>query len=321
MIKKAMLATDWDESKVKFPCGLMPKIDGVRGLNMSGTLTGRSLKKHKNIHTTEQLSHSAFAGLDGELAADEKTHPELCRRTTSSLNRIMGEPRMDWHLFDYVTAETAMLPYKERHELLIDRLAELLSEPDLDYITSSFYVVPLVICNSMEELLEHENRWLDEGYEGVIIRDLDGVHKQGRSTVREGGLLRIKRFIEEEAVVISIEEGQTNLNEKQINELGNSFRSSHQENMTPNGQVGKLLCRMLKDVFDPQDKTLLLAKDQIVKVSPGKMTLKEREHFFQNPHEILQQVIKFKFFPKGIKDKPRFPTYVCIRAASDMGGE
>ena len=202
------------------------------------------------------------------------------------------------------------------------RLGDMSKDPALADLMQHIDIVPMEWCANMEELLELDNEWLDLGYEGTIIRDPYKAHKQGRSTVKEGGLLRIKRFIEEEAVVIGIEEGQTNLNEKQTNELGNSFRTTHQENMTPNGQVGSLLCRMLKDVFDPQVKDkLLLAAGQVVTVSPGKLTVKEREHFFQNPHEILEQTIKFKFFPKGGKDKPRFPTYVCIRAAADMGGE
>jgi DNA ligase-1 len=319
---KPMLASDWDEAKIKFPCGLQPKIDGVRGLNMTGRLTGRSLKEHKNRHSTNLFSHPALAGLDGEFAAEVETHPELCTLTSSALSRIDGEPQLTWHLFDYVTPETVAYAYKDRYSHLEGRVAALKLYPDLRDFTAALRVVPLVVCHSMEELLEHENRWLDVGYEGVIIRDLGGMHKQGRSTVREGGLLRIKRFIEEEAEVIGIEEGQTNLNEKQTNELGNSFRSTHQENMVPNGQVGSLTCRMLKDVFDPQKKDkLLLAKGQIVTVSPGKMTADQRKYYFQNPHEIVNQIVKFKFFPKGGKDKPRFPTYVCIRPKSDMGGE
>lgn len=321
-IVKAMLASDWDEAKIKFPCGLQPKIDGVRGLNMTGRLTGRSLKEHKNKHATERFSDPALVGLDGEFAVAEETHPDLCRLTSSAMSRIEGEPQLTWHLFDYVSAETAGLGYAERHSRLQARLLQMLADSSLDHLTIDLGIVPLVHCFNMRELLEHEARWLDEGYEGVIIRDLKGTHKQGRSTVKEGGLLRIKRFIEEEAVVIGIEEGQTNLNEKQTNELGNSFRTTHQENMTPNEQVGSLLCRMLKDVFDPQVKDkLLLAAGQVVTVSPGKMTADQRKHYFENPGEILEQTIKFKFFPKGGKDKPRFPTYACIRAAADMGGE
>ena len=317
---KPMLASDWDENKITFPCAAQPKIDGVRAMHMLGGLTGRSLKKHANKHTTEKFSHPALAGLDGEMAADDVTHPDLCTLTSSALSSIQGEPDIRWYLFDYVTERTELMPYQERYLAMLDRVHELKDE--VEHLAMHLKIVPSVVCNNMEELLALEELWLDEGYEGVIIRKPDAPFKRGRSTVREGGLLRIKRFIEEEAEVIGIEEGQTNLNEKQTNELGNSFRSTHQENMVPNGQVGSLTCRMLKDVFDPQKKDkLLLAKGQIVTVSPGKMTADQRKYYFQNPHEIVNQIVKFKFFPKGGKDKPRFPTYVTIRPKSDMGGE
>ena len=83
---KPMLATDADLDKLpSAPYIIQPKIDGVRGLNMYGELTGRSLKKHRNKYTTSFYSHSSLIGLDGELAAERETHPDLCRITSSPL--------------------------------------------------------------------------------------------------------------------------------------------------------------------------------------------------------------------------------------------
>lgn len=316
---KPMLASDWDEAKVQFPCIAQPKIDGVRGLNMTGRLTGRSLKAHKNVYATEFFSHPALIGFDGEFAVAEDTHPELCRLTSSAMNTISGAPQLMWHLFDYITPVTAGLPYDRRYNLLDMRLGEMSKDPELKFLMQHLDIVPMEWCDNMEDLLALDNEWLDLGYEGTIIRHPYQAHKQGRSTVKEGGLLRIKRFIDAEAVVIEIVEGQTNGNEAKVNELGHTERSTHQENMIPNGQVGSLTCRMLKDVFDPQIKTKkLLSEGQIVTVAPGKMTAEMRKHYFENPSELLGEAIKFKLFPKGGKDKPRFPTFQSIRAASDM---
>lgn len=319
---KPMLASDYDESKIVVPCILQPKIDGVRAMHMVGQLTGRSLRPHANKHTTAFFSHPALAGFDGEMAADHETHPNLCTLTSSALNSIQGTPDIIWHLFDYITEETKDLAYAVRYARLQGRLAELKQNPDLDHITQCLRIVPTVLCQSIEEFHEVKEHWLDEGYEGMITRRPEAPVKFGRSTVREGGLLRVKGFIEAEAVITGITEGRTNLNEAKKNELGHTERSTHQENMVPNGQVGSLQGQMLADVYDPQIKTkLLLAKGQDVTIAPGKMTAKERAHFFENPHEIVGHAVKFKFFPKGGKDKPRFPTYVTIRPASDMGGE
>jgi DNA ligase 1 len=153
---------------------------------------------------------------------------------------------------------------------------------------------------------------------GTCIRKLDGLHKQGRSTVREMGLLRIKRFVESEALVMSIEEGETNLNEAQINELGKMFRSSHKENKVPDGMVGSLICKALQDVKDAHSGRLLIEEGQEIKVSPGNMDHNNRRRYFNNQGEIIGKVIKYKFFPKGIKDKPRFPTFQTFRIESDL---
>ncbi len=305
---KPMLASDYKESKVKFPVIAQPKIDGVRGLNMLGPLTGRSLKTHANRYTTELYSHSCLLGFDGELAAQSETHPDLCRITSSALSTIEGQPYTVWWLFDYVVEETKDLPYSARYDMLKLRVTQLCGDMRLRNITSRLRIVPSVLCNTLEELLELDAAWLDMGFEGTILRDPDGLHKQGRSTVTEGGLLRIKRFIQEEAEVLDFLEGETNNNEAQINELGQTFRSTHKENMTPNGQVGKMLCRNTKD-------------GKPVTVSPGRMTVEDRVKYFDNPSLLIGKIIKYQHFPKGVKDKPRFPTFQTIKAPSDIGEE
>ena len=313
---RPMLAEDFVEGKLRFPLGAQPKIDGVRGLNMLGSLTGRSLKSHKNKFTSAFYSRSTLLGLDGELAANSETHPDLCRITSSAVGTIAGEPYTLWWLFDYVTFETKSLPYKQRYQKLIERVNALMTEDN--EVWHHLRVVPMVICHSQEELDACEEKWLAEGYEGVIIRDLTAKHKQGRSTVIEMGLLRIKRFIESECLVTGITEGNANENEAQTNELGRTFRSSHQENKVPNGMIGHFTGKALQTVKDPSSGKIVINEGDDIIVSPGKMPHDKRKFCFENPNLVLQKVIKFKFFPKGIKDKPRFPTYVSFKIESDI---
>lgn len=311
MTIKPMLAEDWDESKVRFPLLAQPKIDGVRALNFEGSLTGRSLKRHKNRFTTELYSRAEYIGFDGEMAAAHECDPDLCRLTTSALNTIENSPRTLWHLFDYVTSETIALPYTVRLQYLHRHVEQLRSNGH-----DRLQIVPTYHIANLEQLIRMDDMWLDSGYEGTIIRDPNGMYKQGRSTVREGGLLRIKRFIEAEALVLSVIEGETNLNEAKTNELGYIERSTHQCNMVPNGMVGSLRCMVLKDVFD-RGKLLFESGQEIV-VGAGRMPHEDRIRYFLHQSLIVGQVVKFKTFPKGVKDKPRFPTFQTIRAQSDM---
>lgn len=311
-----MLASDWEEGKLRFPVIGQPKIDGVRGLNMHGGLTGRSLKLFKNRYTTHFYSQEFFKGFDGEFAAAEETHPDLCRLTTSALGTISGEPFSLWWLFDYITERTMRLEYWKRHEALLEYVAYIQGQAGCQPWAGHLRVVPSKMLANQSELEEFDAENLEKGFEGTIIRDPYGFHKQGRSTVREGGLLRIKQFIESEAIVLAIVEGESNQNEAQVNELGLQFRSSHQENMVPNGLVGSLTCQALQTIKDRG--RVVIEEGQIITVSPGNMSHDLRKYYFENQQELLQKIIKFKFFPKGIKDKPRFPTFVTIRAPEDM---
>ncbi len=311
---KLMLATDADTKKLKYPLCMQPKIDGVRAAHLTPAgLTGRNLKPHANLHTTKVFSNPLYLGLDGEMANGDWTAEDLCRRTTSAMNTIAGEPELTWHVFDYVNSYTYTFGYRHRYYHLARRVEQLQREG-----VNNIHLVPNHYVQDEEGLLELEDRWLDLGFEGAIIRAVSGPYKEGRSTIREGYLLRIKRFIEEDAVVLDVVEGRTNLNEAKVNALGHTERSSHQENMVPNGMVGTLTCRLSKDVFDPRNlgNPILLAGAEIT-VSAGSMDHKDRLRYMKEPGLIIGKTIKFKMFPKGVKDKPRFPTFQSIRMESD----
>jgi DNA ligase-1 len=223
-----------------------------------------------------------------------------------------------WYVFDLINDELKNLPYFDRLNLLRNQVDYVKS--NYSALESVIEVIPTFTCENLKQLLDYEQEFLDAGYEGIIIRDINGKYKFGRSTVKEGLLLRIKRFIEEECIVIGITEGETNNNEKQTNELGKSFRSSHAENKVLNGMIGNLTCQATKDIYNlkPNEDQLLFPKGFEFTVSPGSLNHQQRNYYFENPNEILGKVIKFKFFPKGIKDKPRFPNFVSFRSKEDM---
>ena len=294
---RPQLACDFDEAKLVFPLMGFAKVDGVRGINLTGTLTGRSLKQHKNKYITALLSKPEFLGIDGELAAGEWMSPSLCRDTTSAINRIEGTPEVVWHVFDYLHPDVLSLGYQERYE----RLREVVEGLDLNYVR----VVPTTFLYDIHDVREFEAACLAQGFEGVILRDPDGMHKSGRATVKGGSYLRIKRFTDAEAVVVSLDEMQKNLNEAKTNELGYTDRSSHQENKEGKGMVGNLVC---KDV----------ESGLTISVSAGSMTHEDRKFYFDNKEEIIGKTIKYKSFRHGVKDLPRFPTFLSIRAETDM---
>lgn len=317
---KPMLACDYDPSKLRFPVIAMPKIDGVRALHLGDQLTGRSLKTHGNRYVTSFFTSFEFQGFDGEMAAQAETHPDLCRITSSALASREGEPFVLWWLFDWVSPVTKDLPYHDRLVALAGYVSALQSQPNRDPAAGHLRLVPWKLCNNIDELEDYDEANLDAGYEGTIVRDPQGKYKEGRSTAREGGYLRIKRFVEADARVVSITEGQQNGNEAQVNELGQQFRTTHQANMVPNGMVGNMQCVTTEDVMSLNGKSIIIPRGQEITVSPGKMPHADRKRYFENQDLLVGKTIKFKFFPVGIKDKPRFPTFNSLRIDSDKVG-
>jgi DNA ligase-1 len=311
---KPMRACDYVEEKLVFPLMVQPKIDGVRAVHLTGSLTGRSLKPFGNKYVTARFSHPALAWLDGEMAAEHACHPDLCRLTTSALSSHNGEPYVLWHLFDYAHPDLLDKPYFHRLGKLNERVEEL--KVEVPHLAAHLRVIKWELCSSMESLNFLDSGMLGMGYEGTIVRALKGKYKQGTSTAREGGLLRIKRFVDFEFVVTDIIEGDSNQNEATINALGHTERSTHQANMIPNGMIGAMVGKTLNVVKDGD--TVLFAPGEIVRVGAGCLTHEQRKYYFEHQKEFTDQIHKAKFFPKGIKDKPRFPTWQTFRDQVDM---
>jgi len=312
---KPQLAEDAQLNMVRFPVIVQPKIDGVRALNLTGQLTGRSLDPFKGFGITDYFSRAEFVGLDGEMILGENPAcPErLCSATTGAMGRFKGVtemPDLTWWLFDLLTADTAALRYAERHSLLKRRLAAL-KHPRLR-------LVPAYLAHGPDEMKGYISRFADEGYEGTILRNPDAPAKPGRATLKGQELWRVKPWADFEILVTGITEGRMNLNEAKKNTLGRTERSSAKDGQVPNGQVGSIQGTLLADFFDPITGRLLFKKGLAITAGSGEMSVEEAIHFFQNQHLIVGHIAKVKHMTHGVKSLPRFPTFVSLRLPEDI---
>jgi len=299
---KPHLACDANTDKLTFPVFVQYKIDGVRMLVRDSVATGRSMKKYKNLKMTEYFSQDCFNGFDMEIGVTYPNDPDLCRLSTSLVNTIKGELPKFAVVFDYLDESCIgnSEPFIYRMKALEGYMADCDLPDDVELIYSKQYKI-----ESREELEEFYTKALEMGYEGLIIRDQNAVHKSGRCTVREGAYLRMKPTGDSEGVVQSVEEAYENLNEAKTNELGHTERSTHKENMKPKGMIGAL---WLKDIHS----------GDVVKVGAGKLTHEERKYYFDNQGEIVGELVKYAFLATGKKDKPRHPRYISHRAWEDL---
>lgn len=310
---KPQLAEDAQLDKVTYPCFVQPKIDGVRAMNLTGTLVGRSLDPFKGFGVTEYFSKPEFIGFDGEMVLGNvpNSTERLCSLTTGAMGRFKGETQMadlHWFVFDYITPDTVNLDYRTRYVLLENRVAALNH--------SRIHLVPQAHVGTRELLNHIIAEDSARGFEGTIIRNPRSVYKAGRST-QEGQLWRVKPWGDFEILVTGITEGQKNENEAKTNTLGRTERSSAQAGMVPNGQVGSIQGTLVADVKDHLGNTMFAAGLEITAGS-GEMSVKEAAHFFQNPEELVGHFAKIKHMTFGYKDLPRFPTFVSKRLAEDM---
>jgi DNA ligase-1 len=307
LVKRPMLAGKVEDvSKLPFPMIASPKLDGIRALTIGGRLMSRSLKPIPNRYIQAQLAHLP-EGLDGELMSGQ-----TFQQCTSAVMAHDGEPTFEYWCFDYIGSDRfgSMLggTYDARLAVLrttVTRIAD-----------ARVHALPTVHIPNEQALARYEADCIAMGFEGVMLRRPEGPYKEGRSTWREGYLLKLKRFEDSEAIVIDFEEQMHNTNEAQTNELGRTKRSSAKDGLVPKGTLGALRVRLLT----PGDNgTLVVAGTRAgVEFNIGTgMDDALRAEIWANRDSYVGRIVKFKHQPYGAKDAPRLPVFQGFRDARD----
>lgn len=318
---------------VTYPKLISVKIDGVNGLNLNGTLLGRSLKKMKNEWLTEKLSKDKFQGLCGEIvnasiaedAPDELklNRQDLCRNTTSFTGAIK---KTDWDfavvLFDYIGDGSEeychQVEYVDRMRDLCDKIISMENSQEIthhtlggleyvEYMVDGItFLIPVPkLVHNPEEAEAFYVLSLEEGHEGIVLRCPYGIYKFGRATKKSQEIIRFKPSGDSEIIITSFEPMFENNNEAKINELGHTERSSHKENKVQLDMVGALI-------------GIDINTGVLTKVGAGKLTHQEREEIWLNQGDWLGRLSKYRFMATGIKTKPRHPRHIMFRALSDV---
>jgi len=273
-----------DLAKLRFPYYLSPKLDGVRATVQGGIVMSRSLKPIPNKHVQELFGH--LEGYDGELIVGDPTSSNAFRVTTSGVMTLTGAPEVCFHVFDSLGFE----PWTVRQDRLIHggRVVHI----------KQHYV------EKAESVTRLEQYYLALGFEGVMLRHPHSPYKHGRSTTNEGYLLKVKQFLDSEAVVVGMQERLHNANEATTNALGYTERSNHSANMVPTGTMGAL---EVKDLRSGVEFCIGTGFDDA-----------ERAWWWSQGAAANGLIVKYSYFPSGSKDKPRFPAYLGQRARLDL---
>lgn len=179
------------------PTFIQPKLDGLRCINNEGTMISRNGKAFVSVdHLTQ---HHAL--LDGELYTHEYKDDfnkivSLCKKTKPTKEDLEESKKMiEFWVYDLPNHSGT---FSERFTALQKVVSEMNN--------SKIKVVPTYEVKSTEDIEKYHTMFLEQGFEGSIIRIDLGQYENKRSKQ----LLKKKDFYDGEFEIVDFEEGKGN---------------------------------------------------------------------------------------------------------------
>ena len=288
------LVCEADWARANIPCATKHQeyFDSAR----HAIVLSASLKPISNWSIQRRLDRPELIGCDGELIASDKFN-----ETSSAFASHAGEPAFAFHIFDLFdrpndTFESRLHALKLRELPRVDDNTELYRHPHFD-------------IHSHESLLDYIGECLQVDAEGAVTRDPRGLYKFGRATERQQWMLKIKPFVDAEAVVVGVEELMHNLNGPEVSQLGLQKRSSHKDGKVPSGKLGALVCT-------PLQLPILNINDAVstrFRIGTG-FTDSDRHLLWAQRASLPGRIVKYKSMQHGVLEAPRHPVFLGFRA-------
>lgn len=202
---KPMLARELSEVEITYPVMVQPKYDGIRCATDISLMQSRN---GKEIISAPHISESLIPVfekypdliLDGELFSERSEEMDFnkiisCVRKTKPTADDLAESKkhIKYYVYDCPSAEGG---FEQRYEYL-----KTLDLPD------TIVIVPTGWAKSLDEVKKWFSKYIEAGYEGLMIRRHYGLYENKRSK----NLIKYKEFITEEYTIQGVEEGQGKL--------------------------------------------------------------------------------------------------------------
>lgn len=298
-IKRPLLAAKAglleDFAKLQFPVLVSPKLDGIRCITKGDVVVTRSFKPVPNVYTRTILQGIARMNpeilCDGELMLQAGAFSDV----QSAFMSFDGEPDFIFNIFDVVKDSSTQEPFYRRYE----RLSELV-KPGAKFLR----VVPHYQVDCLEELQQYAHEFIEQNYEGIMIRAMKGRYKEGRSTLREQVLIKWKPLLDDEAVVVRFEPLMTNTNAAEKNVFGLTERSSEKAGMVAKDTCGSIIAKHHQT-------------GQEFGIGTG-LTAAQREYIWNNRRDLIGKLVSYQHEGLGSDQRPRFPRFRGFRSGLDM---
>jgi DNA ligase-1 len=188
-----MLALKYQDRKhdIKFPCYVQPKLNGVRCIYQNGKFMSRQGKEFTTLsHLVPELKKLGLDTPDGEIYVHGMGFQDIIRLVKK--DRGVSNEQLEYWLYDQVNKD----PFSNR---LIAIAKAFIGTERLHIKQVKTYEV-----NSDAEIKTWHDKWVQEGFEGVIIRNMDGLYVPKH---RSKDLQKYKEFIDEEFEITGGHEG------------------------------------------------------------------------------------------------------------------
>ena len=287
--------------EVPFPCMASVKLDGIRSPIIDGKAMSRKLLPLPNVSYQEWVYQNRqwVDGVDCEVISGSPVGEGVFHRTQSAIMSIEGTPDFKLYVFDLLRSDPA-LPAYLRYRSLQEWFATL--PPS---VREKVVLVEQRFLQSIAELKQYMSEAMDLGFEGLILKHPQRGYKCGRSSVKEGALLKWKEFAYEECRILNVLQGETNINPKVKDALGHSKRSS--------AKAGKVLVPIVGGFEVIDVKTGV-----VFSCSTGLLKEDELKALWSVKDSLLGRVFTYKSQPYGVLKKPRFPGFHGWKSAMDM---
>jgi len=192
-----MLAHPWKDRKhaLTFPLDVQPKLDGCRCLfdgERMWSRQGKDFLPDVYNHLTFRVPDGVV--IDGELMLPHDTF--TFQQTMSAIKRAQDVSRnLQYHVYDVYLRDEPDATFQRRNEVLRGLLS---GRPDL--------VIPVQteLVTTEAEMLRWHSEFLQDGYEGTIVRNPSGIYVPGHRSV---DLLKHKDFFDEDFTIVGVGEG------------------------------------------------------------------------------------------------------------------
>ena len=202
------LAQKFERKRMSDWVYIEPKLDGIRCLAVvkdgEVKLFTRAGKLITNFDATigKELARLTSGCYDGEIMSNDFT--DLMRQVYRKEDKNISD--VYFAIFDYLTPEEwrkkgPTNTLKTRKKILSDTINFAHKELNLKYLKQVRYEAELM--PSEKVLKETHDRWVAQGYEGIMIKDTDAEYCFGR----DWSVMKYKAFFDADCSIIGLKEG------------------------------------------------------------------------------------------------------------------